>query len=72
MSAGRAASHRVAEANAKIVEIAPPTEEAKRLWAKALELATAFGAEDEWSIIGGLMVQLHSFEHQSNTHATYH
>lgn len=48
-----------------VVNIAAPTPEAKRLWAKALELAGAFGPDQRWALIGGLMVQLHAFEHGS-------
>lgn len=55
--------------NVDIITINPPTEEAKRLWAKTLELAEAFG-EDRWALIGGLMVQLHAFEHHSEFRPT--
>jgi len=37
--------------------------EAKNLWTLTLELAQALGPEREWSLIGGLMVQLHGLEH---------
>lgn len=46
-----------------VIEITPPTAEAKRLWASALELSRAFGAGERWALVGGLMVQLHAFEH---------
>ncbi len=45
-----------------IITINPPTQEGKRLWAKTLELAEAFGAHERWSLVGGLMVQLHAFD----------
>ena len=45
-----------------IVHIVPPTAEAKRLWRSALELTRAFGAGERWTLVGGLMVQLHAFE----------
>lgn len=41
----------------------PPTEAARKLWGKTLELAKAFGSDEPWCLIGGLMVQLHAFEH---------
>jgi hypothetical protein len=44
--------------------------EAQRLWSLALELAEALGAEREWSLIGGLMVQLHGFEHDDDLRPT--
>jgi hypothetical protein len=53
-----------------IIDISPPTRAAKRLWAKMLELAAVFGADERWSLIGGLMVQLHSFEHGSGSRPT--
>jgi hypothetical protein len=55
---------------ADIVDVNPPTPAAKRLWAKTLELAAAFGADERWSLIGGLMVQLHAFEHGSGSRPT--
>jgi hypothetical protein len=36
---------------------------AEKLWSLALDLAQAIGPEREWSLIGGLMVQLHGLEH---------
>jgi hypothetical protein len=56
--------------NANTVMIDPPTPEARRLWAKALELAEAFGATNEWALVGGLMVQLHAYEHQTDSRPT--
>jgi hypothetical protein len=53
-----------------VVNINPPTPEAKRLWAKTLELAEAFGADEPWSLVGGLMVQLHAFERGSGSRPT--
>ena len=51
------------ETDPPIIRIDPVTPEAHQLWALALELAQALGTEREWSLIGGLMVQLHGFEH---------
>lgn len=45
-----------------VIKIDPPTAEAKKLWSMAIELAKAFGSNEPWALIGGLMVQLHSFE----------
>src|SRR5436190_15842842 len=53
-----------------IININPPTPEARRLWAKALELAELFGADERWALVGGLMVQLHGFEHGSGSRPT--
>src|SRR5436190_21511924 len=53
-----------------IININPPTPEARRLWAKALELAELFGTDERWSLVGGLMVQLHGFEHGSTSRPT--
>lgn len=53
----------MAEAHApSIIPIDPLTPEAQRLWSMALDLARALDAERDWSLIGGLMVQLHGFE----------
>lgn len=46
-----------------IIKVDPPTLEAKKLWAMAIELADAFGSNEPWVLVGGLMVQLHSFEY---------
>jgi hypothetical protein len=54
----------------EIVNISPATEEAKSLWASALELAQAFGAHERWVLVGGLMVQLHAFEHGRGSRLT--
>ncbi len=53
-----------------IIAVSPPTQAAKRLWAKTLELAEAFGANERWSLIGGLMVQLHAFERGGGSRPT--
>lgn len=53
-----------------VIDIDPPTEESRRLWAKALELAQAFGAHERWTLVGGLMVQLHAFERRSGSRLT--
>lgn len=53
-----------------MINIASLTEEAGTLWAKALELAELFGDAEEWTLIGGLMVQLHALEHDLETRLT--
>ena len=50
--------------------ISPSTDEASRLWGIALDLAEAFGAEEDWSLIGGLMVQLHGLQHDDDPRPT--
>jgi hypothetical protein len=54
----------------KVIGISPVTPAAKGLWAKTLELAESFGAEERWSLIGGLMVQLHAFERGGGSRPT--
>jgi hypothetical protein len=53
-----------------VIDIDPPTAEARRLWANALELARDFGADDRWALVGGLMVQLHAFERNRSSRLT--
>jgi hypothetical protein len=55
---------------AKIINIDPTTEEARLLWTKALELAELFGDATDWTLIGGLMVQLHAIEHDLDSRLT--
>lgn len=45
------------------VTIHAPSPKARELWATVLEIAEILGADTRWSLIGGLMVQLHGFEH---------
>lgn len=52
-----------------VILISPPTDEASRLWGIALDLAEAFG-DMEWSLIGGLMVQLHGLQHDDDPRPT--
>jgi hypothetical protein len=53
-----------------VIDIDPPTVEARRLWASALKLARDFGADDRWVLVGGLMVQLHAFERSRSSRLT--
>jgi hypothetical protein len=52
------------------IHIEPVTPEAKRLWRMALDLASDLGDDREWSLIGGLMVQLHGFEREDDLRPT--
>jgi hypothetical protein len=53
-----------------LVEVEPPTAEARQLWISALELSSAFDAGERWTLVGGLMVQLHAFERWSPSRLT--
>lgn len=52
------------------VRIDPVTPEAVRLWSMTFALAATLGAKRDWSLIGGLMVQFHGFEHQDDLRPT--
>jgi hypothetical protein len=52
------------------VRIDPVAPEAQKLWSMALELAQVLGPDREWSLIGGLMVQLHGLEHDDELRPT--
>ena len=54
----------------RVIVLRPPTEDARRLWALVLSLSGEFGPDREWSLIGGLMVQLHGFEHDDYPRST--
>lgn len=56
--------------NPREILIHPPSEDARRLWQLVLSLAVEFGPDREWSLIGGLMVQLHGFENDDEPRAT--
>lgn len=47
-----------------------PTEESRALWGTAIRLARELGEETGWTVIGGLMVQLHALEHRSTSRLT--
>ncbi len=53
-----------------IIRVDPVAPEAHRLWEMVIELAEALGAERDWSLIGGLMVQLHGHEHSDDLRPT--
>jgi hypothetical protein len=52
------------------IRINPLTAEEHQLWTLVLDLAEDFGPDRQWTLIGGLMVQLHAFEHQDDLRAT--
>lgn len=54
----------------KVVVIRPLAEDGRQLWSLVLSLAMEFGREREWSLIGGMMVQLHAFEHDDGPRPT--
>jgi hypothetical protein len=45
------------------IVIRPPTAGGRRIWELVLSLAADLGSERDWTLVGGLMVQLHAFEH---------
>jgi len=53
-----------------IIRVDPIAPGARRLWSMTLELAEALGAEQQWSLNGGLMVQLHGHEHSDEPRPT--
>jgi hypothetical protein len=53
-----------------LILVQPIDDAARRLWELVLSLAREFGAEREWSLVGGLMVQLHGFEHDDDPRPT--
>jgi hypothetical protein len=61
---------RPAETGRDPIVIDPPTEEARRLWEKLGQLALEFGADSDWCLVGGLMVQLHAYEHGAESRPT--
>jgi hypothetical protein len=51
------------------IEIRPGNEEARKLWEAVAKLADHLGSHG-WCLVGGLMVQLHAFEHATNPRPT--
>jgi hypothetical protein len=52
------------------VQIDPPSAEARRLWLKVIDLAETFGPDEDWALVGGLMVQLHAYKHAATSRPT--
>lgn len=46
-----------------VVRVSPPTQEAKKLWKKVAELAEELSGNEDWCLVGGLMVQLLGYEY---------
>ena len=57
-------------ADAPVIEIRAVDEETAQLWRKVAELAREFGVDQEWTLVGGLMVQLHAYERGANPRPT--
>jgi hypothetical protein len=55
------ATHSEQPRRGKVVHAVPPTEESRQLWRTIGEISGEFG--NDWTLVGGLMVQLHAFEH---------
>jgi hypothetical protein len=53
-----------------LVVVRPRDEATRRLWALVLSLADKFGPDREWTLVGGLMVQLHGYEHDDDPRPT--
>lgn len=51
------------------IEIRPGDESARKLWEAVAKLASHL-PQDGWCLVGGLMVQLHAFEHAANPRPT--
>lgn len=54
----------------RTVVVRPRDDATRRLWALVLSLAEKFGADREWTLVGGLMVQLHGFERDDDPRLT--
>ncbi len=53
-----------------MIEIQPADDEAVRLWQKVAELGREFGPEQDWCLVGGLMVQLYAYEYAASPRPT--
>lgn len=51
------------------IEVRPGDESARKLWEAVAKLASHL-PRDGWCLVGGLMVQLHAFEHAANPRPT--
>lgn len=54
----------------RVVRISPPSPEAERTWRRLVELAAELGDSEDWCLVGGLMVQLFAYEHESISRPT--
>jgi len=53
-----------------LIRVSPSAPADERLWRKVGELAGEFGEDEPWCLVGGLMVQLHAFEHAADARPT--
>lgn len=60
----------MASGGPSVIRVETPSRESKRLWEKAFELADELGERTSWALVGGMMVQLHAFEHRSSSRLT--
>lgn len=56
--------------DAPTISVRPADNEVRRLWEKVAVLAQEFGIDQRWCLVGGLMVQLHAYEHASSPRPT--
>jgi len=56
--------------NEPVIEVRPQDVSSRRLWKKIAELAEEFGMDQNWCLVGGLMVQLHAYEHKASPRPT--
>jgi len=52
------------------IEIYPGDESAKKLWEAVAKLANHLEPQRDWCLVGGLMVQLHAYEHAASPRPT--
>lgn len=57
-------------ANTAVIQITALTPESERLWRVVEDISRIFGLDEPWVLVGGLMVQLFSFEHDAITRPT--
>lgn len=54
----------------RAIDVHPADDGARRVWEKVAELARDFGVDQNWCLVGGLMVQLHAYEHAARPRPT--
>lgn len=62
--------HTAATEHPPTVPVTPSTPKEANLWRLAVNIAADLGADHEWTLIGGLMVQLHGFENSDRHRST--
>lgn len=53
-----------------VIPVQPADDVTRSLWMRVAALAEEFGVDQKWCLVGGLMVQLHAFEHAGNPRPT--